>query len=232
MTEKPVVAIFDLDYTLTKRGTWGRFVWRSVQNKPHLWLPLLFSTLSFQIQYKFGKIPRGAVKKTMMRWSLMRLPRERLEQMAEAFARETVKTGLRPGGIAALEYHRDKGHQILIASAAVDLVVAPICKYLNIHDFVATEMAWDESGALKENFASPNCYGEAKRDRTLSFLKQSKKETSTLYFYTDSKADLPLLKVVDCPIVVDPSPKFKEIAEACNMRVQNWMASKEGFEAV
>jgi len=40
-------AIFDLDYTLTKRGTWGRFVWKSVKSRPYLWGPLLVSTIVF-----------------------------------------------------------------------------------------------------------------------------------------------------------------------------------------
>ena len=38
------IAIFDLDYTLTKRGTWGRFVIKSVRFKPWLWGPLLLAS--------------------------------------------------------------------------------------------------------------------------------------------------------------------------------------------
>jgi HAD superfamily hydrolase (TIGR01490 family) len=227
-----VIAIFDLDYTLTHRGTWGRFVWRTVRRKPHLWLPLLLSTASFQIQYKRGKIPRGAVKKTMMRWSLSRMKRPQLEQIAEEFAAETIESGLRPGGIEALNYHRTQGHEIWIASAAVDLIVAPIAKKLAVSDYVSTVMAWEDDGRLKDTFASPNCYGAAKRDSVRETLKECGKTSAILYFYTDSKADLPLLECVDVPVVVDPNSEFEGIAHNKNMDVQWWKASKDGFKPI
>lgn len=227
-----VVAIFDLDYTLTQRGTWGRFVWRTVKFKPHLWIPLLLSTASFQIQYKLGKIPRGAVKKTMMRWSLSRLKKSQLEQLAEEFASQEVKNGLRPGGWAALEYHRAEGHDIWIASAAVDLIVLPIAEKLNVSEAVSTIMAWDEEGRVKDDFASPNCYGSAKRDRVKEFINQRGKASAILYFYTDSKADLPLLDCVDIPVVVDPSPKFETLAQEKGMDIQYWKESKDGFKPI
>ncbi|MDG2361939.1 MAG: hypothetical protein P8L81_06225 [Hellea sp.] len=37
------IIIFDLDYTLTKKGTWGRFVLHTVKYKPWIWLPLILS---------------------------------------------------------------------------------------------------------------------------------------------------------------------------------------------
>jgi HAD superfamily hydrolase (TIGR01490 family) len=228
----PVVAIFDLDYTLTQRGTWGRFVWRTVKFKPYLWLPLLFSTASFQIQYKRGKIPRGAVKKTMMRWSLSRLKKTQLERLAEEFASQEVKSGLRPGGRAALDYHRQEGHDIWIASAAVDLIVTPIAEKLKVSEAISTIMAWDERGYTQDNFGSPNCYGSAKRDRVKELINLKGKTSATLYFYTDSKADLPLLDCVDIPVVVDPSSKFETLAQDRGIDIQYWKESKAGFKPI
>ncbi len=232
MSNIETVAIFDLDYTLTKRGTWGRFVWRTVRFRPHLWLPLLLSTLSFQIQYKRGKLPRGAVKKNMMRWSLQSLQREKLEVMAESFAKKEVSQGLRLGGLAALDYHRSQGHRLVIASAAVDLIVLPIARELNISDFVSTELDWTKEGRLNADFASPNCYGEAKLVRVKHLLSTYNTTDIRTYFYSDSKADLPVLDYADIPVVVDPSDEFRAIAEARHMPIQHWMQSSEGFFVV
>lgn len=227
--ENNVIAIFDLDYTLTKRGTWGRFVWKSVRKKPQYWIPLLFSTVSFQIQYKIGKLPRGAVKKTMMNWSLMKSSRSQLEALAEEFAAEEVPNRFRPGAIKALEFHRSRGHKILIASAAVDLVVAPISRMLGNLEYVSTNLAWSKEGELLDEFASPNCYGEAKLGRVKSWLNSQNIEDATLYFYSDSKADLPVLEFSDIPVVVDPKPKFFKIARTMNIPIQKWRASSTGF---
>jgi len=82
----PDIAIFDLDYTLTKRGTWGRFVVKTVKFKPWLWLPLAVSAGLTQWRYKQGH------------------------------ANNEVKNGLRPGAVKALEAHRAKGDIIIIVS--------------------------------------------------------------------------------------------------------------------
>lgn len=227
--DKPVIAIFDLDYTLTKRGTWGRFVWRTVRNRPHLWIPLLFSTLSFQWQYKRGKIPRGAVKKTMMRWSLQRHDRVKLNAIAEEFARKEVAVGLRPGGRQALEYHKSVGHHLILASAAVDLIVDRIADQLGISDHVSTELDWDERGRLKDEFKSLNCYGQVKLDRVKSLLEDIAPNGAHTYFYSDSKADLPVLEYVNIPIVVDPSQKFEKLARSRGFEIQYWLKGGKGF---
>ena len=126
------IAIFDLDYTLTKRGTWGRFVIKSVRFKPWLWGPLLFASAWAQWRYKQGKIARIRVKQSMMRWSIAGKTHSEIELLAQNFADNELKTGLRPGALLALEAHRAKGDEIIIASAAVDIIVAAIAKGLGI----------------------------------------------------------------------------------------------------
>ena len=228
----PVIAIFDLDYTLTKRGTWGRFVWRTVRFRPHLWIPLLLSTLMFQWQYKRGKLPRGAVKKTMMRWSLQRHKRAKLVSMAEEFARKEVQSGLRPGGQEALAYHNSLGHHIVLASAAVDLVVEPIARNLNVSHYVSTILDWSDDGRLKNDFKSPNCYGQAKLERVKTLLENIAPRGCRTYFYSDSKADLPVLEYANIPIVVDPSEKFERLAKLRGFEIQYWMENRAGFTPV
>lgn len=224
------IAVFDLDYTLTQRGTWGRFVWRSVRTRPWFWGPLLFETIRDQIEYKAGRRPRGAVKRSMMRWSLMRRSRQELEVMADAFAINEIRVGLRPGGVAALAYHRDRGDHILIASAAVDLIVGPIAERLKVDGLVCTQMAWD-GDRLEDRFASDNCYGEAKRAAVTSYLNAHKLSGPTV-FYTDSRADFSLLPIMDKTIVVDPKAKTLAEAQSLNLPIQYWSDSKEGFQPV
>jgi HAD superfamily hydrolase (TIGR01490 family) len=185
--------------------------------------------MSFQLQYLRGKRPRGAVKKTMMKWSLMKSSREELEALAEKFAAKEVPNRLRPGGIKALAFHKDRGHKILIASAAVDLIVEPISRRLGNLDFVSTNLAWSEKGELLDSFASLNCYGEAKLDRVKSWLSSQNTDEAIIYFYSDSKADLPVLEFSDIPVVVDPKRKFQKIAKKLNMPIQEWNSSEAGF---
>lgn len=224
-----MIAIFDLDYTLTQRGTWGRFVWKSVRSRPWLWVPLLIETLRDQIAYKRGLRPRGAVKQSMMRWSLQRRSRHDLEAMAERFADDEVPERLRPGGRAALRFHQERGDTVLIASAAVDLVVLPIARRLGVQHVVCTRLAWDGL-RLRQGFATPNCYGEAKRSAVAQWMAENGVMDDASIFYTDSRADFALLDLVDRTVVVDPKPRTRQEALEKNLPVQNWAESESGFE--
>jgi len=223
----PKLAIFDLDYTLTKRGTWGRLVWRSVSRKPHLWLPLLFSTLMFQYRYKNGDVPRGDVKKNMMRWGMTGKPRAKLEAMAEIFAEDEVPDGLRPGGIKALERHKENSDHILIASAAVDLIVVPISARLGVDGYVSTVLDWSEGNRLLPDFASPNCYGPAKLERVKDYITKHDLGDMETVFYTDSRADIEVMRFADKAIAVNPDSRLEKLALAEGYDIQDWMKSSK-----
>lgn len=224
-----MIAVFDLDYTITQRGTWGRFVWRTVRTRPWLWGPLLFETVRDQIEYKAGRRPRGAVKKSMMRWSLMHRTRPELRDMAESFADEEIEAGLRPGAVAALRFHKKRGDHILIASAAVDLIVNPIASRLGVDGLVCTRMAWD-GDRLDDRFASENCYGEAKREAVMAYLRDNGLTGQPTIFYTDSRADFALLPIMDKTVVVDPKRKTLAEARRLDLPLQSWADRESGFD--
>lgn len=222
------LAIFDLDYTLTTRGTWGRFVWRLVRFRPHIWLPLLISAGWTQWRYKQGKIPRIAVKMAMMRWSMVGKPKTVIQAHAKAFAENEVKTGLRPGAIAALAAHRENGDHMMIASAAVDIVVAEIAKNLDIDHYVATDMAWTEEGVLSAEFASKNCYGAEKLRRIEAYLAVNpflKQKHTFITIYSDSYSDLDSLNYADVGVAVNPDKRLRAAAISGLFRLEDWRSA-------
>ena len=131
---KQRIAIFDLDETLTKKGTWGRFVTGAIKGKPLKWIPFLASSLFSQAIYMLRFGPREHVKENMMRWTLSGKPKAELETMAADFADIEANEGLRHRAKTMIEKHRAKGDRIIIASAAVDLIVAPIAERLGISE--------------------------------------------------------------------------------------------------
>ena len=160
----------------------------------------------------------------MMRWSMAGKSRITLERMAEDFAIRDVERGLRPGAIKALEGHRAAGDVIIIASAAVDIIVAPIAARLGIKYWVATTMKW-ENDKLAYEFASPNCYGLEKLRRVKQLLneKLEVKQINTLItMYSDSYSDLELLRFSDHGVAVNADRKLKEAARGENFDVVEW----------
>ena len=147
-----------------------------------------------------------------------------MEQLAQNFADNELKTGLSPGALLALEAHRAKGDEIIIASAAVDIIVAAIAKGLGIKYWVATNMKWVD-GRLSPSFASPNCYGAEKLKRVEQLLDENpglKQSDTIITMYSDSYSDLEILRFSDIGVAINADRKLKEAAKDENFDVINW----------
>ena len=216
------LAIFDLDYTLTQKGTWGRFTARCMRGRAWRWPELAARAGGSQLLYKLGVLPRIAVKTQMMRVCMTGRTRAELKAIAEDIAREEVARGLRAGGLAALEHHRARGDRLMIASAAVDLLVAPIARRLGVEDWVATRFAWKADGRLADHFASPNCYGSEKLRAARAVYGALKPSDTFITMYSDSSADIDLFNIAHDAVAVNPSSKLRRLARERGWRIEDW----------
>lgn len=222
---KQRIAIFDLDETLTQKGTWGRFVTQAIRRQPHIWIPFFLSSVFSQALYMMGMGPREHVKETMMRWTIAGRPRADLERAAQQFADNEVKVGLRKNALNVIEKHRQSGDRILIASAAVDLIVHPIAAKLDIAEIVCTATAFDDQDRLAKKLGGTNCYGPGKLKLVKEYLQQDvsfNREDVHITMYSDSRSDLDILNWADVGIAVNPSARLAKCAEGNGFNVQDW----------
>lgn len=218
------LAIFDLDYTLTRRGTWGRFVIMNVKTRPWLWGPLLITAGLHQWRYKRGKIERIRVKEAMMVWSMQGKSKPEMLALARKFAKNEVPGKLRPGAIRALERHKAAGDTIVVASAAADILVVAICEALDIKHWVATDMDWQED-QLMPHFKSKNCYGAEKLRRVLELLAKNptlKHIDTVITFYSDSYSDIDMFEYCDIGVAVNPDDRLRQVAPRLGIEVTDW----------
>ena len=221
----PGLAVFDLDYTLTKRGTWGRFVWRWVRYRPHIWLPLLLSAGFKQWQYKRGKCPRQDVKLAMMRWAMKGAARKDMLQRGAHFAQNEVKTGLRPKARGVIAQHKARGDHLIMISAAVDVIAQPIGELLGFEAVLSTEMSFDDQERLELKFSTPNCYGAEKCRRFHALLEKRpflKQYHTKVTFYSDSISDLDMFLLSQVSICVHPDMKLSRLAIEKGWPIANW----------
>lgn len=221
-------AVFDLDETITTRGTWGRFVSQAVKGKPHKLIGLWARAGVGQILYKFGPKERISVKRGMLRWSLTGQSRAHLQNLADRFADEEVISGLRPGAVRQIDAHRAAGDHILIASAGADLVVEAIAKRLGIDTVVSTKLAWKRVGGdevCARHFATENCYGPGKLialRKCLETFDDFQREAAHITVYTDSHSDLPVLDFADKGVAVNGDKKLLKAAHVYGFETVNW----------
>lgn len=222
---KQNIAIFDLDETLTQKGTWGRFVVGAIRHKPLKWLPFFCSTVFSQALYMLRFGPREHVKESMMRWTLSGRTRAELQGMAETFADFESGEGLRPQAQVMIARHRAAGDRIIIASAAVDLIVDPIARRLDVDEVVCTKMAYTNAGRLAKKLGSTNCYGVGKLTMVKAYLETDlmyDRQQAHITMYSDSRSDLPIMDWADVGVAVHPSPRLAKCVEEHGFEVQMW----------
>lgn len=224
------LAIFDLDETLTIRGTWGRFVNFVILRRYHIFAPIMFiltwgAAGIAQACYKFGSGRREDAKIAMIKWALRGLKRERVEAWGDAFAAREVANGLRPGAIRALAAHKDAGDMLMIISAGSDLVVEPIARRLGIIHVICTRSAW-KNDRLDAKLGSKDCYAGEKLVRLRAYQAAHPNVTNyhgVITMYSDSHSDIEILRNLDVGVCVNPDRKLREYARIYDLPIQDWM---------
>jgi HAD superfamily hydrolase (TIGR01490 family) len=108
--------------------------------------------------------------------------------------------------------HQDAGRPTFIVSAAGSGVVEPLATVLGMDGGVGTRYEVGEDGTLTGHFDGPFVYGEGKVEAMQAYAAQHDVDLAESYAYSDSVSDLPMLRAVGHPVVVNPDPPLAEIA--------------------
>ena len=108
--------------------------------------------------------------------------------------------------------HQDAGRATFIVSAAGNGVVEPLAAVLGMDGGIGTRYEVDGEGAFTGRFDGPFVYGEGKVEAMEAFAAEHDIDLAESYAYSDSLSDLPMLRAVGNPVVVNPDPALAEIA--------------------
>ena len=117
--------------------------------------------------------------------------------------------------------HQDAGRATFIVSAAGNGVVEPLAAVLGMDGGIGTRYEVGEDGAFSGRFDGPFVYGQGKVEAMESFAAAHGIDLSASYAYSDSLSDLPMLRAVGHPVVVNPDPPLAEIA-----REEGWQTMR------
>ncbi len=217
---RPVVAIFDLDRTITRYGTYVPFLW-SVARRHPLRLLYVGPILLAAATYKLGFITRKRLKEFMLSAVLGGASRAEVDAWAAAFVARCMVRGIRPGARRAIQEHKNKGDHLVLATASLDLYVDRFGAYFGFDSVVATRAVWHEAGRISGKIDGENCYGAEKLRRLETDLPEMQGEY-LVFAYSDSHADLPMLRRADQAFAVNPSRRLRRFAAEEAMEVVDW----------
>tara|TARA_B100001123_G_C15192433_1_gene979944 strand:- start:532 stop:1218 length:687 start_codon:yes stop_codon:yes gene_type:complete len=216
---KPRVAIFDLDGTITNKGTYIPFLLFVARRQPWRFIYAIPILLVAGL-YKIRLLSRATLKEVMLKALLGSVSRETLRRYVEAFARRYLNDGVRPGAIRAMEKHRSAGDRLIMATASFAFYAEELAKRLGFDGIVATEVRWHDDELLcKINGA--NCRGLAKLKAIQASYPDLKHEYR-IVAYSDHHVDLPLLLWADSGVAVNPSGRLRTEARTLDMTIVDW----------
>ncbi len=204
------LAIFDLDNTLINGDSdhaWGEFlVERNIVDRQEY----AHNNDKFYRDYKLGALDINAYLHFCLK-VLAEHPLEQLLAWREQFLEEKIRPMLLPKAKALIEEHRKEGDTLLIITATNRFVTEPIAQLHGIDNLLASE-AEKRNGRYTGKPTGIPCYQDGKITRLNQWLKQQEHRFDQSVFYSDSHNDLPLLKLVEKPVAVDPDPQLREYA--------------------
>ena len=218
----PGTAIFDLDKTITRQGTWSRFIRYATGGGFGFWAKLPINGWQ-ALKYKAGFADRASVKTCSISLYFEGQDRSVLQDKADAFVARDIANGLRKEARAVIEAHRAAGDRLIIASAAVDLICDAMARELGFDGVICTRMSWTEDGKLRSALEGENCYGEEKLRRVEEFFEGTR-PPGPIVFYSDHHTDLPCLNWADRGVAVNPSPQLRRLAPQNDVEIVDWDA--------
>ena len=208
------LAIFDLDNTLIADDSdylWGQFlVDQGIVDKEHY----ENANAKFYEDYKQGTL--DIVE--FLRFSLKPLADndpEQLYRWRTQFIEQSIKPLMLEPAQQLIDKHKDRGDTLLVITATNRFVTEPIVQLYGIENLLATAPEFID-GRFTGGFNGIPCFQEGKVKLLEAWLKDSTETMQDSWFYSDSHNDLPLLKLVDHPVAVNPDEKLAEFAQAAN----------------
>lgn len=218
------LAIYDMDRTITRRPTYGAFLWHAMWRLAP-WRALLSPlALLATLAYLVRLIDRGRLKELNYRLLIGGAPPERLEGVVQSFADRQVATNIVPGARARLALDREAGRRLVLATASYRLYAAAIAARMGFDDVIATDTRIDARGRTVARIDGRNCYGLGKLDMIEAWLQREGLERDAVHirFYSDHISDAPVHHWSDEAFATNAHARLVRLAETQGWEVLDW----------
>lgn len=194
--DKPVIAAFDFDGTMTKRDTLLSFLTFTAGKWPTA--KKLAGLTPDMIGFLLKQVSRQQVKEAILTSFFKGLPYHQLQEMGEAFARSPALSRLvLPAALKRLDWHRGQKHRCILISASIAPYLNPWSVRQGFDNLICSTLEVDQKGNVTGLLNEKNCWGPEKERRLLELA--GPKENYILYAYGDSRGDEELLSAANYP---------------------------------
>lgn len=206
------LALFDLDNTLLGGDSdllWGEFLCeqglvdeRSYRQQHE----------EYYAEYLAGSLDISRFLEFQLR-PLAGVPLPVLHERRAHYLRDKIMPVMLDQARQLVESHRGQGHLLAIITATNRFLTEPIAALFGIQHLIASEAEIRDGRYTGKTFDVP-AYAAGKVTRLQAWLRARETQPEAIWFYSDSHNDLPLLRMVDHPVAVDPDQVLRAEAES------------------
>jgi phosphatidylglycerophosphatase C len=212
------LAIFDLDGTITRHDTLIQFILGYLKSRPWRLFGFLLA-MPAVLLYLVRVIDRGALKGSVIHWTLGGSSRADLDAWSAAFVPRIVEHGVFRIALERIAAHRRDGDLLVLMSASPDLYVPAIAQHLGFSEVTCTGVRWD-GDRLDGRLTTPNCRGAEKVRRFAELRIRHPNVVTTAY--GNAASDLDHLRLADHGVLVNGNEPARQLAVGLGVACEKW----------
>ncbi|GIU83227.1 MAG: hypothetical protein KatS3mg008_0002 [Acidimicrobiales bacterium] len=202
-------AVFDLDRTLV-RGATGPVISRALREVGVLGGAPPGEQLVYKIFELFGENRPTMFLTRQLARAARGWERDLCLQAAE-IAAEELEDQVLPFARAAMDEHREAGRTLVLATTTPHDLIEPFARRVGFDEVLATR--WRHSdGRYDGSIDGEFVWGRGKAKVVKAWAASAGVDLHDSWAYSDSWYDMPLLRAVGHPVVVNPDPRLALVA--------------------
>jgi len=220
-------AFFDVDGTLVGKNVVDYYIYFRKQTLPYVLRPLwtaAFYATKGPYYLALDKLSRTRLNVVFYR-NYAGLPAEAVRTQAHGCFEDVIRPNLFAQAPACIAQHHDAGRRTVLVTGSIDFLMQPIASFLGIQDILAPKLI-EHEGRFTGDLDGPPVGEEEKARRIKAFAEAEGLDLSTSFAYGDSIADLPMLKAVGNPHVVNPDKALAQTAKQRGWPTLRWSVAR------
>src|SRR5688572_30206630 len=183
------LALFDFDGTITRTDTWTPFMERAVRPARILVGRVVLSPIV--IGYRLGVVSASSARRIAARVGFGGEDAAKMRRLGLEYAADVLPGKVRPSALERIAWHQERGDQVAIVSASLDLYLAPWAASRGLDCICAT--LEERGGRLTGRYLGGDCCGREKVRRIRGRYDLGRYDT--VYAYGDSGEDREMLEI-------------------------------------
>jgi len=219
------LAIYDMDRTVTRTGTYTPFLIHAALRLAPWRLALLPLALLAMLAYAARLITRGRLKEINQHLLLgPHVAPGELAPVTASFAEKVAATNILPGALRQIAADRAAGRRLVLATASYRLYVEAIAARLGFDDVIATNSIIGLDSRVTAKIDGENCYGPAKLRMIQAWMASHgiARGDVRIRFYSDHQSDAPVMAWADDPFAANPNPRMRRLAATRGWGIVDW----------